>query len=99
MFSKSTVPIDATVMRDPEQLSGDIDGKVVMLSIANGEYYNMNSVGSRVWELTEKAITVKALLTQLGDEFEVAPDVCEREVLGFLGRLASDKLIRVTPAA
>lgn len=83
------------VVRSPEQVSGDIDGKVVLLSIENGEYYNINGVGSRIWELLEKPMTVTALIDQLLAEFEVDRATCEQEVAAFLQQLRKDKLLQV----
>lgn len=84
-----------TVTRSPDQVSGDLDGRVVLLSIENGEYYNMNEVGTRVWELLERPHTVSALIEALLAEFEVEPATCEREVMEFLTQLQKDKLLRV----
>ena len=84
-----------TIVRSPDQVSGDLDGKIVLLSIENGEYYNMNEVGSRIWELLENPMTVAALIEQLRAEFEVDQDTCEREALAFLAQLQKDKLLRI----
>ena len=95
MSSESLLGPQSTVVRSPDQVSGDLDGKVVLLSIENGEYYNMNEVGSRIWVLLEKPMTVEALIDRLFDEFEVERAVCEQEALGFLTQLRKDKLLRV----
>jgi len=86
---------NATIVRSPEQVSGDLDGKVVLLSIENGEYYNMNEVGSRIWALLEKPMTVTALIEQLLAEFEVERPTCEAEVAAFLEQLLKDKLLKL----
>jgi hypothetical protein len=67
MTAETSLRPETTIVRSPDQVSGDLDGKVVLLSIENGEYYNMNEVGSRIWALLEKLITVAAsgLLAQL----------------------------------
>ena len=84
----------ARIVRSPDQISGDLDGKVVLLSIENGEYYNMNEVGSRIWALLEKPVTFGALIEQLLAEFEVERPTCEQEAVAFLRQLQSDKLVR-----
>ncbi len=85
----------AVVVRSPDQLSGDLDGRVVLLSIENGEYYNMNEVGSRIWALLEQPITVTALIERLLEEFDVERAICEKEALDFLAQLQRDRLLRV----
>lgn len=88
----------ATIVRSSDQVHGDLDGKVVLLSIENGEYYNMNEVGSRVWELLEKPITVGALIERLLTEFDVDRVKCEQEVTAFLRQLRQDRLLIIEPA-
>lgn len=87
----------ASVVRSPDQVSGDLDGKAVLLSIENGEYYSMNEVGTRVWALLEQPIRVATLIERLQDEFDVSREQCEREVLEFLEHLRQDRLLRVEP--
>jgi hypothetical protein len=96
----SSLPVllpTTTIVRSPEQVSGDLDGKIVLLSIENGEYYNMNEVGSRIWALLENPMTVTALVDQLLQEFEVERVTCEKEALRFLEQLQQDKLLQIEP--
>lgn len=95
MGAEFFLSLQTSVVRSPDQVSGDLDGKVVLLSIENGEYYNMNEVGSRIWALLEKPMTVGALVEQLLAEFEVERSKCEEEVAAFLEQLRKDKLVRV----
>ncbi len=97
MSSESALNLQSTVVRSPDQVSGDLDGKVVLLSIENGEYYNMNKVGSRIWALLEKPQSVAGLIDRLLQEFEIDRAPCEQEVLTFLGQLQSDKLLKLVP--
>ncbi|MBX3736134.1 MAG: lasso peptide biosynthesis PqqD family chaperone [Candidatus Didemnitutus sp.] len=99
MSALPPLALTTSVVRSSDQVSGDLDGKVVLLSIENGEYYNMNEVGSRIWALIEQPMTVAALVDRLLGEFEVERATCEREALAFLDQLQRDKLLRVVPSA
>lgn len=87
--------LTARVVRAPEQVSSQLDGRVVLLSIENGEYYAMNEVGSRVWVLLETPKTVGELKEILLAEFDVAPEQCERELMTFLEKLRRDHLLEI----
>ena len=97
MSSESTLSLSTLVSRSPDQVSGDLDGRTVLLSIENGEYYNMNEVASRIWALLETPIAVGALIDRLLEEFEVERATCEAEAMTFLAQLQKDKLLRVEP--
>jgi coenzyme PQQ synthesis protein D (PqqD) len=87
------------IVRSPDQVSGDLDGRIVLLSIQNGEYYNMNDVGSRIWTLLEQPMTVAALVDALLVEFEVERATCEKEAGAFLQQLLKDRLLKIEAAA
>lgn len=88
-----------TIVRIPEQVSGVIDGKVVILSIAAGEYYNMNEMGTRIWGLLEKPTTLTALVDTLLAEYAVERATCEKEAHAFVAQLLKDKLLKIVPAS
>lgn len=97
MSSPPALTPATVIVRSPDQVSGDLDGKVVLLSIENGEYYNMNEVGSRIWALLEQPMPIGALIDRLLEEFEVDRATCERDATAFLEQLRKDKLLKIGP--
>ena len=95
MNSFAPLAASTAIVRAPDQVSGDIEGRVVLLSIQNGEYYDLNEIGSRIWQLIEKPITIGALVDRLVEEFEVERPRCEAETLNFLQALLKDNLARI----
>lgn len=95
MSSQTDLQLHTTIVRSPDQVSGDLDGKIVLLSIENGQYYNMNEVGSRIWALLEESMTVSTLIDRLLTEFEIDRATCEKETFAFLAQLEKDKLLKV----
>ena len=85
------------IRRNPELVSSDLDGETVMMSIENGEYFGLDSVGSRIWELLETPITVANLVDILVDEFEVSREECEADTIDFLNQLLDKHLLIVEP--
>ena len=95
MADVSKLTAQSLVARSPEQVSADLDGKTVLLSVENGEYYNMNAVGSRIWSLLEKPITVAELVIHLTEEFEIDAEICQQEAITFLEQLSKNKLLQI----
>lgn len=85
------------IRRNPELVSSNLDGETVMMSIENGEYFGLDSVGSRIWELLETPITVANLVDILVDEFEVSREECEADTIDFLNKLLDKHLLIVEP--
>ncbi len=84
---------DTILLRKQDQLFSEIDGEVVMLSVENSEYYGMDKVGSRIWQLIEKPIALKLLIGMLLDEYEVTEEQCTKDTLAFLEQLMEKDLV------
>ena len=87
--------LESKVQRNPEMVSGNMDGEIVMLSLQRGEYFGLDKVGSRIWELIEQLIVVDNIKKVLLDEYEVDVLTCEKDLLEFLEDLESKGLLIV----
>jgi hypothetical protein len=87
--------IDSLVQRNPKLLANQMDGEIVMMSIDNGEYYGLDEVGSRIWEIMENPVSIHNLVEQLMAEFEVDYDDCLRDTKEFLEDLLNKDLVLV----
>jgi hypothetical protein len=88
---------DTLLQRKPGLLFNEIDGEVVMLSIENSEYYGMDKVGSRIWQLLEKPMLFRELVAKLMEEYEVSEEQCTADTLAFLKKIMDKKLVHLTP--
>lgn len=89
------INLKMTVQRNSEMVASKMDGEIVMMSIDNGEYYGLDPVGSRIWELIEKPTLVNALIDNLLGEFEVSREQCEEDTFAFLNQLLEKKLLLI----
>ena len=86
---------DQRIIPSPEVLSRILDGEAVLLNLATGNYFGLNGVASRIWELIGQGGTVGALRSALIAEFEVREAVVARDLLDLLSSLQARGLIRV----
>jgi hypothetical protein len=70
--------------RNPDLIFSDMDGETVMMSIQNGEYYGLDEVGSRIWQLLENPESAETLTQKLIEEYEVSQETCLSDVMEFL---------------
>lgn len=92
---KELITLNSEVQRDPEQEFSKIDDEVVMLSLKTGEYYALNSVASRIWELIEERKTVNEITDQLEGEFEVDHETCIADTLECLNDFQNKSLLKI----
>lgn len=74
----------------------DLDGEKVMMNLDKGEYFMMNEVGSRIWEIISEPINVRRIIDTLCSEYEVDEETCKDTVVEFLGRLNNAELISIS---
>ena len=74
----------------------DLDGEKVMMNLDKGEYFMMNEVGSRIWDIIIEPINVKGIIEALLSEYEVDEETCTDTVIEFLGRLNNAELISIS---
>ena len=92
------IDLESIVVVVPDQVSADLGREAVVLGLDKGVYYGLDELGSRIWELIAEPRTVAELRDAILAEYEVETDVCERDLVEFLGRLASEGLIEVKVA-
>lgn len=90
------IKLDATILRNPDIDATDLDGEVVMMNMEKGQYFMMNEVGSRIWEIIEEPVNVTSVIDTLLGEFEVNKEECEETVIDFLNKLRYADLIKVS---
>lgn len=87
------IKMDSTVVVIKEQMSCSLDDEAVILSFEKGVYYTLNPVGSRVWALIQKPITVGEIRDVILEEFDTNKETCEEDLLLLLSDLKKEGLI------
>jgi hypothetical protein len=92
-MKKKNISTESIVKQIEDIVASDIDDEKVMMSVEKGQYYGLDPVGSRVWELIEKPIKVSELIDSLLLKYDVDRETCERDVLAFLEELHEDGIL------
>ena len=97
MNQHNPITAETIVVRCEDVITAEMDEDLVMMSMKSNRYYGLDEIARRIWDLTRKPVSVTLLCEQLTDEFEVEPDQCLQDVLGFLEELRQEGLIRLDP--
>lgn len=89
------INLDTVINKNLEIDDTDLDGEKVMMNLDKGEYFMMNEVGSRIWEIISEPINVKEIINTLRNEYEVDEETCKDTVIEFLGRLDNADIISI----
>jgi hypothetical protein len=81
------------IQRHGETPSAWLGDSLLMMNVEQGQYFSLNEVGSRIWELLEKPTTEPALEARLISEYEVTPADCHQQVAAFIDDLRARRLL------
>ncbi|MCU6710281.1 lasso peptide biosynthesis PqqD family chaperone [Paenibacillus sp. J5C_2022] len=95
MISVEKLSLSDRVKACDQNIVSDMGGEKVMLSIQNGNYYNLGSIGGRIWEVIGNFATVAEVVDLLLEEYDVDRTECEQQVLDFLDHMRKEGLVLV----
>jgi coenzyme PQQ biosynthesis protein PqqD len=65
----------------------------LLFNMDDGNYYSLNEVGSRIWELCDGTRSVEQIIDTLAQEYDAAKELLAQDVVEFLERFRNGKLI------
>jgi hypothetical protein len=89
------VGLDSCIARNGDILHASVGNETVMMSADAGEFYDLNTVAGRIWEMLEAPMTVGQLRDSLCAAFEVDAATCEADLLPFIEQLQALDIVRV----
>ncbi|MHA7820230.1 MAG: PqqD family protein [Erythrobacter sp.] len=86
-------------LSDSFTVSGDVvarevGGEMVLLDLASGQYFGLDAVGGRIWELlSERPHTLEQLCDAIEAEFEAPRERIEADLMALAAQLSEQELI------
>jgi Coenzyme PQQ synthesis protein D (PqqD) len=89
---------DDTYLRRKEQvIAQENSGTLVLFNMDDGQYYSLNEIGSRIWELCDGSRSVGQVVSILCEEYDSPAEIVNRDALELLEELAVADLLMVGP--
>lgn len=68
-------------------------GTLVLLDLEGGQYFALDEVSARVWELCDGEHGVGAIIEAIGSEYEAPVETIREDVVAFLEEMLNEKLL------
>jgi hypothetical protein len=94
---RSSFEHDRRLMIATDVRSRRIADETVILRLDTEQYFGLNGVGSRLWELLGHGTDVDRAVSMLADEYEVEPALVRTDVLALLSNLMGSELVVAAP--
>ena len=99
MPSKLALSASSAVVATSDQVSSDLAGEAVILSLSSGVYYGLNEAGASIWNLIQQPKTIKEIHEALLQYYDVEASQCKQDILTLLTELSEVGLIKVIDEA
>ena len=86
--------VQKSVVRCEDAVFREINGETVLLTPENSTVHVLNEVGTKIWSLTEKPITVQSIVGAIIEEYDVSPEVLHKDVKRFISELISKGVLQ-----
>jgi hypothetical protein len=73
-----------------------VEDQVVLLELADGQYFALDEVGSRMWELLQECEDLDAVPRKLEEIYDADEATLRRDLAVLIAKLADADLLRVT---
>ena len=93
--SRDGIAPDTVVVASGDQVSTELEGEVIILSLESGRCYCVDNVGARIWKLLNQPRRVREIRDAILEEYDVDGDLCERDLIQHLEGLADRGLIEI----
>ncbi|MPQ44225.1 lasso peptide biosynthesis PqqD family chaperone [Clostridium tarantellae] len=90
---ENKILLEDVVIQNKEIDATDLNGEKVMMNLDKGQYFMLNEVASRIWDITDEPTKVSEIISTLLEEYEIDNETCEKTVIEFLSKLNNVDLI------
>ena len=95
MTKQINIQLKTIIVQTTGLIAADMDGEKAMMSVEKGKYYGLNAIGSSIWELIDKPVTVQKVIEELLKEYDVEENRCQSDVCIFLNKMYDEGLISI----
>ncbi len=87
--------LDRKAVAPPDVLFQETLGEAVLLNVQSGQYFGLDTVGTRMWEVFTSATSLRAACDVLAGEYEVERQRLETDVCQLVDKLTHLGLLEV----
>ena len=91
--------LNQTITPSPEVISQEVSGETVLLDLQSENYFGLDEVGTRIWQLIKETNDLQAIYQTLLEEYDVSEERLQQDLDTLLGEISGLGLIRLEQRA
>ena len=85
--------LNQTITLSPEVISQEVSGETVLLDLESENYFGLDEVGTRIWQLIKETSDLRAIYNTLLQEYEVSEVRLQQDLDTLLSEISSLGLV------
>ena len=99
MTTTPQLSMNQTIALSPDVISQEVSGETVLLDLESENYFGLDEVGTRIWQLIKETDDLNAIFKILLEEYEVTEERLQRDLTVLLSEIEGLGLITLKAAA
>lgn len=88
-----------TITLSPDVISQEVSGETVLLDLQSENYFGLDEVGTRIWQLIKETSDLEAIYHTLLAEYEVSEERLQGDLKALLAEISSLGLVTLEQRA
>jgi hypothetical protein len=85
--------LNQKITLSPDVISQEVSGETVLLDLESENYFGLDEVGTRIWQLIKEKDDLQAIYNTLLDEYEVEESRLQADLEALLGEISKLGLV------
>ncbi len=83
-----------TVCPNADEVAVEVlHGEAVLINLATGHYYSMDSAGAAIWELVDQRLSAGEIVRALTQQYDIAAEQARNDLKRLLDELEAERLV------
>jgi len=93
------INLNQTIALSPDVISQEVSGETVLLDLESENYFGLDEVGTRIWQLIKETNDLNSIFKTLLTEYEVSEERLQQDLTVLLTEIEGLGLITLKAAA
>jgi Coenzyme PQQ synthesis protein D (PqqD) len=91
----TTISNNSRISVPSDTLINILGGESVLLGLKSQQYFGLDEVGTRMWNVLTSSSSVEAAYEALLEEYEVEPETLRQDLYDLIGKLVERNLVEI----
>ena len=94
-MNPQSIDLNQTIAPSPDVISQEVSGETVLLDLESENYYGLDEVGTRIWQLIKETDKLQSIFDTLLEEYDVPEERLQLDMATLLTEIEGMGLIKL----